>query len=59
MDIDAEVRGRRDVLDKHRRRRMEEAPYAYKPITPVVRTVEEAGVARAVARLEPLLTVKG
>ena len=54
-----EVRGRRDVLDKHRRRLMEEAPYAYKPITPVVRTVEEAGVARAVARLEPLLTVKG
>jgi tRNA-splicing ligase RtcB (3'-phosphate/5'-hydroxy nucleic acid ligase) len=37
----------------------EEAPFAYKPITPVVQTVEEAGVARRVARLFPLVTVKG
>ncbi len=31
----------------------------YKPITPVVRSVEEAGIARRVARLWPLVTVKG
>ena len=37
----------------------EEAPFAYKPITPVVQTVEEAGVARRVARLFPIVTVKG
>jgi tRNA-splicing ligase RtcB len=54
-----EVRLRRDVLAKYHQRLKEEAPYAYKPITPVVRTVEEAGVARRVARLWPLLTIKG
>ena len=50
---------RRDVLAKYEKRLMEEAPYAYKPVAPVVETVEEAGVARRVARLWPLLTVKG
>lgn len=55
----ASIRLRRDILAKHHQRLMEEAPYAYKPITPVVQTVEDAGVARRVARLWPLLTVKG
>jgi tRNA-splicing ligase RtcB len=54
-----EVRARRDVLEKHHRRLKEEAPYAYKPITPVIRTVEDAGIARVVARMWPLITVKG
>jgi tRNA-splicing ligase RtcB (3'-phosphate/5'-hydroxy nucleic acid ligase) len=54
-----DVRSRRDVLAKYHDRLREEAPYAYKPITPVVETVEEAGIARRVARLWPLLTVKG
>jgi tRNA-splicing ligase RtcB len=54
-----EVRSRRDVLAKYHERLKEEAPYAYKPITPVVETVEEARIARRVARLWPLLTVKG
>jgi tRNA-splicing ligase RtcB len=36
----------------------EEAPYAYKPISPVIDSVEGAGIARKVARLWPLLTVK-
>ncbi len=55
----AMVRSRRDVLDQYHGRLKEEAPYAYKPITPVVETVEEAGIARRVARLWPLLTIKG
>jgi len=38
---------------------MEEAPYAYKAVEPVVDSVEEAGIARKVARLWPLCTVKG
>jgi tRNA-splicing ligase RtcB len=54
-----EVRRRRDVLEKYHRRMKEEAPYAYKPITPVVQSVEDAAVARRVARLWPLVTVKG
>lgn len=37
----------------------EEAPFAYKPVERVVEVVEQAGIARIVARLEPLLVVKG
>ncbi len=37
----------------------EEAPFAYKDVDAVVRTVEEAGLARRVARLVPLGVVKG
>jgi tRNA-splicing ligase RtcB len=54
-----EVRSRRDVLAKYHERLREEAPYAYKSIAPVIETVEEAGIARGVARLWPILTVKG
>lgn len=53
------VRTRSDVLAKYRRRLKEEAPYAYKPITPVIQSVEDGGIARRVARLEPFMTVKG
>ncbi len=38
---------------------MEEAPYAYKAVEPVVDSTEAAGIARKVARLFPLCTVKG
>lgn len=54
-----DVRLRRDVLAEYHDRLKEEAPYAYKDITPVVQTVEEARVARRIARLSPLLTIKG
>ncbi|HEU0034487.1 MAG TPA: RtcB family protein [Kofleriaceae bacterium] len=54
-----EVRLRRDVLAEYHDRLKEEAPYAYKDITPVVQTVEQADVARRVARMWPLLTIKG
>ncbi len=54
-----DVRLRRDVLAEYHARLKEEAPYAYKDITPVVQTVEDAGVARRVARMWPLLTIKG
>ncbi len=54
-----EVRLRRDVLAQYHNRLKEEAPYAYKDITPVVQTVEDADVARRVARMWPLLTIKG
>jgi len=54
-----DVRLRRDVLAEYHDRLKEEAPYAYKDITPVVQTVEDAEVARRVARMWPLLTIKG
>ena len=53
------VRLRRDILAEYHDRLREEAPYAYKDITPVVQTVEDAGIARRVARTWPLLTIKG
>ncbi len=37
----------------------EEAPIAYKDVDRVVRVVEQAGIARKVARLRPLAVVKG
>jgi tRNA-splicing ligase RtcB (3'-phosphate/5'-hydroxy nucleic acid ligase) len=55
----AEVRFRRDVLAQYHDRLKEEAPYAYKDITPIVQTVEDAEVAGRVARLWPMLTIKG
>lgn len=37
----------------------EEAPFAYKEVEEVVEVVEGAGIARIVARLEPLAVIKG
>lgn len=37
----------------------EEAPGAYKDVTRVVDAAERAGLARKVARLEPLVCIKG
>ncbi len=37
----------------------EEAPLAYKDIEAVVKVVEEAGLARRVARLKPIIVIKG
>lgn len=37
----------------------EEAPFAYKPVEAVIEAVEGAGIAKAVARLEPVAVIKG
>ncbi len=37
----------------------EEAPIAYKEVEEVIAVVQGAGIARAVARLEPLAVIKG
>jgi tRNA-splicing ligase RtcB len=37
----------------------EEAPGAYKDVAAVVEAAEQAGISRRVARLEPLLCIKG
>jgi tRNA-splicing ligase RtcB len=37
----------------------EEAPFAYKEVEEVIAVVQGAGIARAVARLEPLAVIKG
>ena len=50
---------RPDIVEKYRQRVMEEAPYAYKSIAPVIESMQDTGVASKVARLWPLCTVKG
>jgi tRNA-splicing ligase RtcB len=54
-----EVRARRDIVAKKLEELKQEAPYAYKGIGPIVETLTEAGIARPVAELRPLMTVKG
>jgi len=48
-----------DILKKYEQRLAEEAPAAYKPVTPIIETIQEAHVADPVVRLKPLLTIKG
>jgi tRNA-splicing ligase RtcB len=50
---------RRDVRAEWERALLEEAPSRYKDVTPVIETVVGGGVAGKVARLWPLLTIKG
>jgi tRNA-splicing ligase RtcB (3'-phosphate/5'-hydroxy nucleic acid ligase) len=54
-----DVRMRRDILDKKLEELKQEAPHAYKEIGPIIRTLEGAGMARAVAELKPIMTIKG
>ncbi len=37
----------------------QEAPYAYKGIGPIINTLTDANIARPVAELVPIMTVKG
>ncbi|MGC4118237.1 MAG: RtcB family protein [Myxococcales bacterium] len=53
------LQARRDILEKLEASLKEEAPFAYKPIEPIIATLSQAQVARPVARLWPMLTVKG
>lgn len=50
---------RRDVADELIKNLMEEAPSNYKAIGPAIETVKDAGIAEPVAKLMPLLTIKG
>lgn len=56
---DPNVRGRRDVLSEIEGRLREESPAAYRPIDLVVDPMVEAGLVGRVARVRPVLTVKG
>lgn len=54
-----DVRQRPDILCKKLEEIKQEAPFAYKGIGPVVNTLTAAGIARPVAELTPLMTIKG
>ncbi|MDG4789279.1 RtcB family protein [Micromonospora sp. WMMD1102] len=56
---DPAVNARRDIIDAWRRDIKQEAPWAYKEVGPVVRSLGRAGVAEPVVELAPILTVKG
>lgn len=54
-----DVKLRRDILQKKLEELKQEAPYAYKGIGAIVQTLQEAQIAKPVAELRPLMTVKG
>ncbi|MFB6394116.1 RtcB family protein [Polymorphospora lycopeni] len=56
---DPAIAARRDIVDAWRRDLKQEAPWAYKDVGPVVDSLRRADVARPVAELQPVLTVKG
>ena len=55
----ADLQMRRDILDRKLDEIKQEAPHAYKGIGPIVETLTGAGIARPVAELRPLMTIKG
>ena len=60
LDLVAEL-GRRGVVVRAQSLRgvAEEMPWAYKDVVDVVDVVDRAGIARRVAKLRPLVVVKG
>ncbi|PQO46515.1 RtcB family protein [Blastopirellula marina] len=54
-----EISQRRDIMEKKLAELRQEAPFAYKGIGPVIETIHDAGIARPVAELKPIMTVKG
>ena len=54
-----DVQQRRDIVEKRLADLKKEAPFAYKNVTPVVETLSSAGIARPVAELRPIMTLKG
>ena len=47
------------IYETHEKYLSEEAPDAYKNVDDVIRLTEKAGLARPVARLKPLIVIKG
>lgn len=54
-----DIKSRRDIVEQKLADIKQEAPFAYKEITPVVKTLSGAGIATPVVKLEPLMTIKG
>jgi tRNA-splicing ligase RtcB len=54
-----DIRHRPEILEKYYENLRKEAPFAYKNVGPIVQTLQDANVAKPVAELKPLLTIKG
>jgi tRNA-splicing ligase RtcB len=53
------MHGRHDIMAEVLGRLKEEAPGAYKPIESIIEPMENAGMVARVAKVRPILTVKG
>ena len=53
------LKQRPDIVSKIRMNLKQEAPFAYKSVTPAIQTLSSADVAHPVVELYPLMTVKG
>ncbi len=56
---DPQISRRSDILKKWKDEIKKEAPFAFKQVGPVIETQTSAGIARAVAEVKPIFTVKG
>lgn len=54
-----DIRNRPEIIAKWKESLKKEAPFAYKDVYPIIDTLRNAGVAKPVAELRPLLTLKG
>lgn len=54
-----DIKNRPDIIKKWEDEIKAEAPYAYKEITPIIQTHVDNGMSKLVAKLEPILTIKG
>lgn len=54
-----DIRLRRDIVERKLEEIKQEAPHAYKGIGPIIQTLTDAGIARPVVELSPLMTIKG
>ena len=54
-----EVRARQDIVSRKLEEIKQEAPYAYKGIGAIIQTLADAGIAKPVAEVRPLMTIKG
>ena len=54
-----DIKRRKEIVTKKLAELKQESPFAYKGIGPVIETIASAGIARPVAELKPLMTIKG
>lgn len=54
-----DIKNRPEIVQKWRESLKKEAPFAYKSIYPIIDTLTDAKIAKPVAELRPLLTLKG
>lgn len=54
-----DIKRRPEIIQKYKENLKKEAPFVYKDIDPIIKTLTNAKIATPVAELKPLLTIKG